>query len=53
MLNRYMEEPWLRMGLYSYPANWLKIVYWDHKVTTNAFDTIQKAYECMLNTEPL
>ncbi|KAF1022550.1 MAG: hypothetical protein GAK29_03169 [Acinetobacter bereziniae] len=53
MLSRYMEEPWLRMGLYSYAATWLKIVYWDHQVTTNAFDTIQKAYECMPNTEPL
>ncbi|MGR2919993.1 hypothetical protein [Acinetobacter sp. 1125_18A] len=53
MLSRYMEEPWLRMGLYSYAATWLKIVYWDHKVTTNAFDTIKKAYECMPNTEPL
>lgn len=53
MLSRYMEELWLRIELYSYSSTWLKIVYWDHKVTTNAFDTIQKAYECMLNTEPL
>lgn len=53
MLSRYMEEPWLRMGLYSYAATWLKIVYWDHQVTTNAFDTIQKAYDCMPNIEPL
>lgn len=52
MLSRYMEEPWLRMGLYEYAATWLKIVYWDHQVTTNAFDTIQKAYDCMPNTEP-
>lgn len=53
MLSKYMEEPWLRMGLYSYAATWLKIVYWDHQVTADAFDTIQKAYDCMPNTERL
>lgn len=51
MLTQYMREPWLRMGLYSYSAIWLKIVYWDKKITLNQFDTIMKAYESLPDIE--
>lgn len=51
MLTQYMREPWLRMGLYSYSAIWLKIIYWDKKITLNQFDTIMKAYESLPNIE--
>lgn len=53
MLTRYIQEPWLRMGMYGYAATWLKIVYWDQQVTNNAFETIQKAYDCMPDVERL
>lgn len=53
MLTKYMEEPWLRMGLYSYAAIWLKIVYWDNQKVSTPYETILKAYECMLNTLPI
>lgn len=46
MLTKYMGEPWLSMGLYSYAATWLKIVYWDNSNTQNVLDTISKAYKC-------
>jgi len=41
-----MSEPWLNIGLYSYAATWLKIVYWDNGDIQNVFDTICKAYNC-------
>lgn len=53
MLTKYMEEPWLRMGLYSQAATWLKIIYWDNQATTTAYQTILKAYDNMPNIEPL
>lgn len=53
MLTKYMEEPWLRMGLYSYAAIWLKIVYWDNKKVLTPYETILKAYDSMPNIESL
>ncbi|MFT4020835.1 MAG: hypothetical protein QM666_04875, partial [Acinetobacter sp.] len=53
MLTKYMEAPWLSMGLYSQAAIWLKIVYWDNQNTTTAYETILKAYESMPNIEAL
>lgn len=53
MLTKYMEEPWLRMGLYSYAAIWLKIVYWDNKKVLTPYETILKAYNTMPNIESL
>lgn len=53
MLGKYLEEPWLRMGLYSYAATWLKIVHWDHQNTDTPYETILEAYNDMPNTQPL
>lgn len=53
MLTKYMEEPWLRMGLYSYAAIWLKIVYWDNKKVSTPYETILRAYDSMPNIDPL
>lgn len=53
MLTKYMEEPWLRMGLFNQAATWLKIVYWDNQDTTTAYDTVLKAYDCTPNIKPL
>ena len=53
MLSKYLEEPWLRMGLYCHAATWLKIVYWDQGHTTTAYETILRAYENMPNIQAL
>ena len=53
MLSKYLEEPWLRMGLYRHAATWLKIVYWDQGHTTTAYETILRAYENMPNIQAL
>ena len=53
MLTKYMCHSWLSMGLYSYAAIWLKIIYLDNGNTKDVSDTIGKAYGCCPDISPL